>query len=112
MLKSPLAGLNVLLLEDDALLRRRLTGFLEGEKAEVTAVNTVAAARRALEDLAFEAALIDVNLPDGFGTDLLRAKAFPPTTTVIVMTAEGGVNGAIEALRAGAADYLLKPFDP
>ena len=112
MPKSPLAGLNVLLLEDDALLRRRLTGFLEGEKAEVTAVNTVAAARRALEDLPFEAALIDVNLPDGLGTDLLRGKAFPPTTTVIVMTAEGGVNGAIEALRAGAADYLVKPFDP
>ena len=112
MPKSPLAGLNVLLLEDDTLLRRRLTGFLESEKAEVTAVNTVAAARRALEDLPFEAALIDVNLPDGLGTDLLRDKAFPPTTTVIVMTAEGGVAGAVEALRAGAADYLVKPFDP
>jgi CheY-like chemotaxis protein len=56
MPKSPLAGLNVLLLEDDALLRRRLAGFLDAEKAEVTAVNTVAAARRALEDLPFEAA--------------------------------------------------------
>ena len=112
MPKSPLAGLNVLLLEDDALLRRRLTGFLESEKAEVTPVNTLAAARRALEDLPFEAALIDVNLPDGRGTDLLRDKVFAPTTTVIVMTAEGGVAGAIEALRAGAADYLVKPFDP
>jgi len=112
MPKSPLAGLNVLLLEDDTLLRRRLTGFLESEKAEVTPVNTLAAARRALEDLPFEAALIDVNLPDGRGTDLLRDKVFAPTTTVIVMTAEGGVAGAIEALRAGAADYLVKPFDP
>jgi len=112
MPKSPLAGLNVLLLEDDTLLRRRLTGFLESENAEVTAVNTLAAARRALEDLPFEAALIDVNLPDGRGTDLLRDKVFAPTTTVIVMTAEGGVAGAIEALRAGAADYLVKPFDP
>ena len=112
MPKSPLAGLNVLLLEDDTLLRRRLTGFLESEKAEVTHVNTLAAARRALEDLPFEAALIDVNLPDGRGTDLLRDKVFAPTTTVIVMTAEGGVAGAIEALRAGAADYLVKPFDP
>ena len=67
MPKSPLAGLNVLLLEDDTLLRRRLTGFLESEKAEVTPVNTLAAARRALEDLPFEAALIDVNLLDGRG---------------------------------------------
>jgi DNA-binding NtrC family response regulator len=112
MPRSPLAGLNVLLLEDDVLLRRRLTGHLEAAKAEVTAVNSVAAARRALEELPFEAALIDVNLPDGRGTDLLRDKVFPPTTTVIVMTAEGGVAGAVEAVQAGAADYLVKPFDP
>jgi FixJ family two-component response regulator len=40
------------------------------------------------------------------GTDLLRDKRFATTTNVIVMTAEGGVAGAVEALRAGAADYL------
>jgi DNA-binding NtrC family response regulator len=112
MAKSPLAGLNVLLLEDDVLLRKRLTGFFERERAEVTPVNSVATARNALASLSFEAALIDVNLPDGRGTDLLREKLFPPTTTVIVMTAGGGIAGAIEALQAGAADYLVKPFDP
>src|SRR5688572_17504443 len=112
MSKSPLAGLSVLLLEDELLLRKRLTGFLEKEGAEVTAVTTVAAARQAIASMSFEAALIDVNLPDGRGTDLLRDKLFPPTTNVIVMTAEGGITGAIEALRAGAADYLVKPFDP
>jgi DNA-binding NtrC family response regulator len=37
---------------------------------------------------------------------------FSATTTVIVMTAEGGISGAVEAIRAGAADYLVKPFDP
>jgi DNA-binding NtrC family response regulator len=111
MARSPLTGLNVLLLEDETLLRKRLGSFLEQEGAEVVAVNTVAAARQALEGMTFEAALIDVHLPDGRGTDLLRDKAFPPTTNVIVMTAEGGVTGAIEALRLGAADYLVKPFD-
>ena len=112
MAKSPVAGLSVLLLEDELILRKRLAGFLEKEGAEVTATGTVAAARQALASLSFEAALIDVNLPDGRGTDLLRDKLFPTTTTVIVMTAEGGVAGAVEALRAGAADYLVKPFDP
>jgi DNA-binding NtrC family response regulator len=112
MAKSPLAGLNVLLLEDEVLMRKRLTGFLEKEGAEVTAAATVAAARQAIESLTFEVAILDVNLPDGRGTDLLRDKLFPPTTTVIVMTAEGGITGAVEALRAGAADYLVKPFDP
>jgi DNA-binding NtrC family response regulator len=111
MAKSPLAGSSVLLLEDEVLLRKRLVGFFEKEGAEVTAVANVAAARQALASLSFDAAVIDVNLPDGRGTDLLKDKAFAPTTTVIVMTAEGGVAGAVEALRAGAADYLVKPFD-
>ena len=112
MPKSPLAGLSVLLLEDELLLRKRLAGFLEKEGAEVTVVSSVASARQALDSISFDAALIDVNLPDGRGTDLLRDKLFAPTTNVIVMTAEGGVAGAVEALRAGAADYLVKPFDP
>ncbi len=111
MPKSPLAGLTMLVLEDDLLLRKRLVGFLEKEGAEVTAVNTVNGARQALDGLTFDAAVIDVNLPDGRGTDLLRDKVFAPTTTVVVMTAEGGVAGAVEAVRAGAADYLVKPFD-
>ncbi len=112
MSKSPLAGINLLLLEDEVLLRKRLAAFLEREGAEVTTVANVAAARTALGNVDFDAAVIDVNLPDGRGTDLLRDKCFPPTTTVIVMTAEGGVSGAVEALRAGAADYLVKPFAP
>ncbi|MSU47888.1 MAG: sigma-54-dependent Fis family transcriptional regulator [Opitutus sp.] len=111
MAKSSLTGLSVLLLDDEAYFRKRLAGFLEREGAEVTAVATVAAARQALGGISFEAAVIDVNLPDGRGTDLLRDKLFPPTTNVIVMTAEGGVAGAIEAIRAGASDYLVKPFD-
>lgn len=111
MAKSPLAGISVLLLEDEVLLRKRLAAFLEKEGAEVTAVNTVAAARQALDGMSFDSAVIDVNLPDGRGTDLLRDKLFPPTTNVIVMTAEGGVAGAVDALRVGAADYLVKPFD-
>jgi len=112
MAKSPLAGLSVLLLEDEVILRKRLAAYLEREGAEVTAVASLAAARQALESMSFETAVIDVNLPDGRGTDLLRDKVFPPTTNVIVMTAGGNVAGAVEALRAGAADYLVKPFDP
>ena len=112
MSKSPLSGLNVLVLEDELLLRKRLAGFLEKEGASVTAVGTVGAARQAAESLPFDVALLDVNLPDGRGTDLLRDKVFSATTNVLVMTAEGGVAGAVEAVRAGASDYLVKPFDP
>lgn len=112
MAKSPLAGLSILLLDDEVLLRKRLAGFLEREGAEVTAVNHVQAAREAAAQLPFDAALIDVRLPDGKGTDLLEEKVFAATTTVIVMTAEGGIEGAVQALRGGASDYIVKPFDP
>ncbi len=109
---NSLRGLNVLLLDDEVLLRKRIAGFLEKERAEVTVVGTVAAARQAAAGMTFDVALLDVNLPDGRGTDLLRDKVFPETTTVFVITSEGGVAGAVEAVRAGAADYLVKPFDP
>jgi len=56
-------------------------------------------------------ALLDVNLPDGRGTDLLKDGKLAPTVATVVMTAGGGVAGAVEAMRVGAADYLVKPFD-
>ncbi len=107
-----LAGVSLLLLEDETLLRKRLSAHLDKLGAEVTAVGTVAEARRALKDLSFEFALLDVNLPDGRSLVLLQEKAVPAHTVPIVMTAEGGVAGAVEAMRLGAADYLVKPFDP
>lgn len=106
-----LAGLSILVVEDEPLLRKRYAAHLETEGAEVTAVGTMREATQALEGLDFDVVLLDVNLPDGKGTDLLRAKRLAPATSALVMTAEGGVGGAVEAMRLGAADYLAKPFD-
>src|SRR5204862_3056194 len=72
---------------------------------------TLTAARQALAARHFDFVFLDVNLPDGLGTDLLRDKALPASTGVIVVTAHGGVAGAVEAMRSGAVDYLVKPFD-
>jgi DNA-binding NtrC family response regulator len=112
MPEATLAGLGILLVEDEPLLRRQLTAHLEGLGADVTGAGTLAAARRFIADLPLDVALLDVNLPDGLGTDLLKEKAFSANTSVIVMTADGGVAGAVEAMRLGALDYLVKPFDP
>ncbi len=106
-----LAGLDLLVVEDEALLRKQIVAHLESLGAEVTGVGTLQAARQTLGDSSFDFALLDVNLPDGRGTTLLEDKTFPPTTGVIVMTADGGVAGAVEAMRRGALDYLVKPFD-
>ncbi len=102
----------VLLVEDEPLLRRQLATYLQRHGAEVTAAESLAAARAALAALPFEFALLDVNLPDGSGLDLLRERAFSSNTGVVVMTAEGGVQGAVEAMKLGALNYLTKPFEP
>jgi DNA-binding NtrC family response regulator len=112
MSSDPLAGLNVFVLEDEPLWRRHVVSGLERLGAEVTAVDRVAAAREILAKDNFDFALIDVNLPDGLGPDLLRDRVFPSHTGVVVMTSEGGIRGAVEAMRLGALDYLPKPFEP
>lgn len=109
--ETGMQGLSVLVLEDDGLLRRQLVAYLERAGADVTGVGDVAGARAAVGHLAFDLALLDVHLPDGLGTDLLKEDRFGPNAAVVVMTAEGGVSGAVEAMRLGAVDYLTKPFE-
>lgn len=101
----------LLLLEDEPLLRRRLSAQLEKLGAEVTAVASLAEARTALAGLGFDFALLDLNLPDGRSLALFDEKLIPASTVSIIMTAEGGVAGAVEAIQRGAADYLVKPFE-
>ncbi len=104
-------GAEILIVEDEPLLRKRLAGFLENEGAGVTATENIEGATNCLNDLHFDYALIDINLPDGSGIDLLRNKKVSANTSVVIMTAEGGVESAVEAMRLGASDYLSKPFD-
>ncbi len=107
-----LSGLEILIVEDEVLLRKQLTAQLERLGMDVTGTSTLANARQLVSEMSFDFALLDVNLPDGRGTDLLKDNAFSPNTGVVVMTANGEVAGAVEAMRLGALDYLVKPFDP
>lgn len=110
-LQGDFAGREILLLEDDALLGKRLNASLEFMGAEVTACSNLVEARSALENLYFDFALLDLNLPDGLSLELLRDGSIPENVVTILMTADGGVRSAVEAIRLGAADYLTKPFD-
>jgi DNA-binding NtrC family response regulator len=105
-------GCEVLLLEDDGPLRKRLAAFLRQQGAEVTEVASLSDARRQLQEMRFEFALLDMHLPDGEVVSLLRDGAFSENTGIVVMTAFGGVKQAVEAMRLGAGDYLSKPFEP
>ncbi len=106
-----LTGMEILVVDDEPLLRRQICSHLTRLEAEVTGVGTLAQAKAAASENDCDFVLLDVNLPDGLGTDLLRQKVFSPSTIVIVMTAAGAISGAVEAMRLGAADYLTKPFD-
>lgn len=112
MSAAPLTGLSILVLDDEPLLRRHLVATLQRFGADVTAADSLRGARQVAQDLSFDFALLDVNLPDGLGTDLLKERVFGTGTGIIVMTAEGGVAGAVEAMKLGALDYLTKPFEP
>lgn len=110
-LMPDLTGLDILILEDEVMLRKRLTAQLERLGAEVSAAENLVGARQLIAALDFDVALIDVNLPDGPGTKLLRDQVFSAKTAVIVMTAHGAIAGAVEAMKLGASDYLVKPFE-
>lgn len=108
-MSSFLAGREILIVDDENLLRKRLARFLESKGANVSAVATFEEANNLLESLSFDFALLDVHLPDGNGIELLdRAKG----VTSVIMTADGGVDSAVKAMKRGASDYLSKPFDP
>src|SRR2546425_608497 len=111
MSNAELGGLAILIVEDDVLLRKQLAAHLEQLGADVTSADSLQASRKWIGQLGFDFVLLDVNLPDGLGTELLKDKVFSSNTGVIVMTAYGGVAGAVEAMQLGALDYLVKPFD-
>ena len=104
-----LTGLDILVVEDESLLRKQIAAHLESLGADVTGAGTLQAARQALADCGFDFALLDVNLPDGRGTSLLEEKTFSANTGVIVMTADGGVAGAV---RFGAMSTSSSRMSP
>ncbi|HSH14595.1 MAG TPA: sigma 54-interacting transcriptional regulator, partial [Verrucomicrobiae bacterium] len=106
-----LNGITALVLEDDPLLRRELGRFFKEQQAEVVLTASMREAREVLNERNVEIAVVDVHLADGRSLELLEEKVFPPATVVIVMTAEQGIDLAVEAMRLGAADFLAKPFE-
>ena len=102
----------LLLVEDEAVLARNLVKLLSREGFAVQHAATLAEARRLAEAESIDVALVDLRLPDGSGFDLLdQLIAADPGRPVIMMTAHGSVADAVHAIKAGAADYIQKPFE-
>ncbi len=103
----------VLLVEDDRALREALSDTLSLGGHDFVAVDCAEAALPALEKDAFSLVISDVNMPGMDGHQLLGLiRKRYPQLPVLLMTAYGAVDRAVDAMRQGAADYLVKPFEP
>ncbi|WP_372621819.1 sigma-54-dependent transcriptional regulator [Falsiroseomonas sp.] len=101
----------VLLVEDTASLAAVYVEYLRAAGYQPEQARTAEEAMRLARAAPPDAALLDLRLPDGDGMSVLRAlRRESPDVAVVVMTAHGSVATAVEAMRAGAADFLVKPF--
>jgi len=101
----------VIVLEDDAIIRNNLENYLRRKHYDVVAVATIASAQEYLNRDNFDLIFLDVRLPDGDGTDLLKQiQSRPQKPLVAMMTGFGSVESAVECMKNGAFDYLIKPF--
>jgi DNA-binding NtrC family response regulator len=104
---------SVLVVDDEPIVLQSLAAWLRQEGHEV---DTAEGARKALELAAgrrYEIAFVDIKMPDIDGLELQsRLAAADPELTIIIMTAYASVESAVKALKAGAYDYIPKPFNP
>ena len=101
----------IFLLEDDETLGRGIAMALTGPETSVICHPSLAKAREALAEERFDLLILDVNLPDGSGLDLLRqVRAAGDSTPVILLTANDLELDEVTGLEAGADDYITKPF--
>jgi DNA-binding NtrC family response regulator len=104
--------LSVLVVDDDSDVRRMLSSILEDEGYSVEAVDNGRQALRTCERLPFDVALVDINLPDVKGTELLHElKRMQPRMVKIIITGEPSVENAVKALYEKADGFVSKPFD-
>ncbi|MBL8328155.1 MAG: sigma-54-dependent Fis family transcriptional regulator [Rubrivivax sp.] len=104
--------MNLLVVDDEPDLRTLYELTLVREGYEVECAGTVGEAWELLQGRGFHALITDMRLPDGTGMDLLkRLEAAGRPERAIVITAYGSAENAVEALKAGAFDYLTKPVD-
>jgi DNA-binding NtrC family response regulator len=101
----------ILVLDDDVLVRRTMREVLRRMGFTVLDASLIAEAEAILASERVDLVFADVGLPDGNGEDLLkRIETTPEAPFIVMMTGQGSVESAVRCIRAGAFDYLLKPF--
>jgi len=110
---APSDGLRVLVVDDEKNIRATLAVCLEGIGCVVAEAADSAAALKRTAQAPYDLVFLDLRLGDEDGLDLLpKIVASRPDVAVVLVTAYGTIDTAVEAMRRGAADYLPKPFTP
>jgi PAS domain S-box-containing protein len=103
--------MRLLIVDDDAAVRRLVASRLEKHGVSVTSAATTGAALDELRHTAFDVAILDLELPDGSGLDLLRGlRELDAPIHVIILSAARSEADRVQALDLGADDYVVKPF--
>jgi len=104
---------SILIVDDEPNLRRSLAMILQREGCQVTAAGSAAEALRYLEAGVFQLAFLDIKMPDMDGITLLgEVRAKYPDMPIFIITAHATLETAVQAVRLGANDYLMKPIEP
>jgi DNA-binding NtrC family response regulator len=103
----------IIVLEDDLIVRKSLEQQLRYRRYDVASASTIAAAQELLTKDNFDLMIVDVKLPDGDGTELLKQLQLRPIKPLVVMISGfGTVDLAVECMSNGAFTFLTKPFSP
>lgn len=104
--------LTVLVIEDEKTARDNVSAFLKKKDYEVLEAADLKTGRQLLEQNSPDIVLMDVQLPDGLGTSLLEETvSMPLRPLMLVITGNGDINMAVDAMKNGAHDFLQKPVD-
>lgn len=103
--------MQILLVEDERTLRSSISEYLESNNHRCISVDTLKKALEKCSDSFYDCILVDIELPDGNGMDVIRTiKKRNPKSGIIIISAKNSVEDKIEGLQIGADDYLTKPF--
>jgi len=103
----------ILIVDDEQILRESLAGWLRRDDHEVDTASSGEEALEKLKECRFDILLVDIKMEGISGLEVLKqVKENDPDVAIIMITAYGSIPTAIEAIKNGAYDYLLKPFEP
>ena len=108
-----MSSTKILIVDDELIMRESLAGWLERDGYAVQTAPSGEDALEQLKETRFDILLVDIKMEGISGLDVLRyMKENDPDVAVVMITAYGSIPTAIEAMKNGAYDYMLKPFDP